>query len=178
MSRLAKQPVVIQTGVDVQLIDRKLSVKGPKGSLVVALTDGVDVNIEDKKLFIKTVGTCESSSFLGLDRSRIANAVLGVTNGFEKKLELVGVGFKALINGKTLDLSLGFSHLVIINIPDNLQIKVEKNTLIVISGIDKWLVGQFAATVRSKKPPEPYKGKGIRYQGEVVRKKAGKKTAK
>lgn len=177
MSRLAKKPITLPPKVEVKLAGRKIDVKGPKGSVAMTLSEGVDFEQSEKTINVKATPKLKNYPNLGLDRSRLANALKGVTEGFEKKLELIGVGFKANLKGKLIDFSLGFSHPQALEIPQGLEVKIEKNVLIVISGVDKQLVGQFAATIRSLKPPEPYKGKGIRYTDEVVRKKAGK-TAK
>lgn len=177
MSRLAKKPIDCPKGVEVKLDGKKVTVKGPKGTLEVELIDGIGVEVADSKIDVVAKPELVHKPFLGLNRSLIKNAVVGVSDGFEKKLELIGVGFKAAVKGNSLDLALGFSHPCNMPIPEGLKVGVEKNTVISISGSDKRLVGQFAASVRALRPPEPYKGKGVRYQDEVVRRKAGK-TAK
>lgn len=177
MSRLAKKPIKILKNVTVTTAKNKVTVKGPKGTLGFDISEGVHLEIKGENLYVSGSEELEEKAFLGLERSRLANAVKGVSEGFEKKLELVGVGFKATVKGKEVDLSLGFSHPNIVPIPAGVEVKVDKNTLISITGIDKQLVGQFAATLRSLRPPEPYKGKGVKYVDEVVRRKAGK-TAK
>lgn len=175
MSRVGKKPVIIPSGVEVKLEGSTFSVKGPKGSLSMQVHPKVTVAIigsevtadvakkEDKK----------EKALWGLTRALMQNLVEGVVSGFTKKLEVNGVGFKVAIVGKQLNMSLGFSHPVIVDIPEGLDVAVEKN-LITITGPDKQLVGQFAANVRKLKEPEPYKGKGIKYDDEVIIRKAGK----
>lgn len=177
MSRLAKKPIKILKNVTVTVKNNDVTVKGPKGTLILHIVDGVVLEIKGDELHFSATEAIERKAFLGLEIRRLENAILGVAQGFEKKLELVGVGFKAAVKGKDVDLSLGYSHPNVLAIPQGLEVKIEKNTLISIIGIDKQLVGQFAATIRSLRPPEPYKGKGIKYTDEVVRRKAGK-TAK
>ncbi|WP_068466974.1 50S ribosomal protein L6 [Candidatus Protochlamydia phocaeensis] len=177
MSRKGKLPVSIPKGVDVKVSDTEVAVKGPKGSLTQKLVPGVQVKVEGDQIVV-SLENDEIAHYHGLYRTLIQNMVQGTTEGFEKKLEMIGVGYRAAVQGDLLDLQLGFSHPTKLQIPKGLTVKVDKNTLIVISGFDKHLVGQFAATVRSKRPPEPYQGKGIRYVGEYVRKKAGKAAAK
>lgn len=179
MSRKGKLPISIPKGVEVKISDTEVLVKGPKGSLHQPVVPGVQVKVEGDQV---TVALEDEDSGLnhyhGLYRSLIQNMVIGTTEGFEKRLEMIGVGYRAAVQGDLLDLQLGFSHPTKLSIPKGLTVKVDKNTLITISGFDKHLVGQFAANVRSKRPPEPYQGKGIRYVGEYVRKKAGKAAAK
>lgn len=179
MSRKGKAPITLPKGVEVKVSNNEVCVKGPKGSLKQTLVDAIDIKVDgDQLLVLLKPEALDSDHFHGLYRTLIHNMVLGTTVGFEKKLEMIGVGYRAAVQGNLLDLQLGFSHPTKLPIPNGLTIKVDKNTLIVISGSDKHLVGQFAATIRSKKPPEPYQGKGIRYVGEYVRKKAGKAAAK
>lgn len=178
MSKQAKKPIEIPSNIELKLEGTtSVRVKGPKGMLQLALTEGVLLSIEGNKAYVKAGPALKKEPFLGLDRSRVINAIEGVNKGFEKKLELVGVGFRAALKGKNLDLSVGFSHPSQVAIPTGVQVQIEKNNMIIVTGMDKQVVGQFAASVRAIKPPEPYKGKGIRYVGEVVRRKAGK-TAK
>ncbi len=177
MSKQAKKPIEIPKGVELKIQGDEVHVKGPKGNLSVKLTPGVLLVMEGAEAYVKAGPTLENLPFLGLDRARVMNAIEGVLKGFERKLELVGVGFRATVKGHILDLSVGFSHPSHVQIPAGVQVQVEKNNSITVTGIDKQVVGQFAASVRAVKPPEPYKGKGIRYAGEVVRRKAGK-TAK
>jgi large subunit ribosomal protein L6 len=175
MSRLAKKPMLLPKGVDITVSNEAVVIKGPKGTLTHHLPKGIELVREDNKLQINVVEGIElEKPVLGLHRSLVQNAITGVSEGFEKKLQLIGVGYRAAIKGTKLDLQLGFSHPCEIDIPSQLKIEVDKNTMITISGIDKKLVGHFAAVVRGVKPPEPYKGKGIRYIDEFVRKKAGK----
>jgi len=177
MSRLGNAPVQLPNNVEVKITSEKMvSVKGPKGELSLQLLHGVSVNVEEKIATVKNEST--TSSFHGLYRMLLKNMVTGVTTGFEKKLVLVGVGFKASVSGNKLILNIGYSLPVEMEIPEGLAVKVDKNTEVIISGIDKQAVGQFTAEVRAKRPPEPYKGKGIRYADEIVRKKAGKAAKK
>ncbi|PJE59735.1 MAG: 50S ribosomal protein L6 [Candidatus Portnoybacteria bacterium CG10_big_fil_rev_8_21_14_0_10_44_7] len=177
MSRIGKQPIKIPTGVDVRLQEKNLQVKGPKGELILAVHPQILVTIKPEEISVRPQKeTKENRALWGLFRSLIANMVEGVTAGFEKKLEFNGVGFKAQVQGNKLVLEVGFSHPVEIEAPAGITLAVEKN-VITISGVDKQMVGQTAAKIRAIKKPEPYKGTGIRYQGEVVRKKAGKKAA-
>lgn len=178
MSRKGKLPIAIPKGVDVKVSKNEITVKGPKGTLVQKIVPGVKAEVEDQKVIVTIDENEDLAHFHGLVRTLIHNMVLGTTEGFEKKLEMIGVGYRAAVQGNLLDLQIGFSHPTKLPIPTGLTVKVDKNTLISITGCDKHLVGQFAAIVRSKRPPEPYQGKGIRYAGEYVRKKAGKAAAK
>lgn len=178
MSRIGKEPITLPKGSEAKLVGKLLTVKGPKGSLELELMDCVDVTIEGDVLSVSLKGdNKENSKFHGLHRALINNMVEGTTKGFEKVLEMQGVGYRAAVKGTQLDIQAGFSHPTLLDIPEGIQVKVEKNTAITLTGIDKQKVGQFAAEIRAKRPPEPYKGKGIRYRGEYVRRKAGK-TAK
>ena len=175
MSRLAKKPMLLPKGVDLTISKGNVSIKGPKGTLSLDLPEGIELTKEDNKVNISAIESVQlEKAMLGLHRSLIQNAITGVVQGFEKKLQLIGVGYRAAIKGTKLDLQLGFSHPCEIEIPSQLKVDIEKSTMITIAGIDKKLVGHFAAIVRGVKPPEPYKGKGIRYIDEFVRKKAGK----
>jgi len=179
MSRKGKLPIPLPKGVEVKISNADVSVKGPKGTLTQRLVPGVEIKVEDNEVTVSLNGDeQELAHFHGLYRTLVHNMVIGTTEGFEKKLEMIGVGYRAAVQGELLDLQLGFSHPTKLAIPKGLTVKVEKNTTIIIAGSDKHLVGQFAATVRSKRPPEPYQGKGIRYVGEYVRRKAGKAAAK
>jgi large subunit ribosomal protein L6 len=174
-------PIMLPKGVDVGVKDGVVRVKGPKGELTMDLPKGFDVTKEAGSVLVKAPeGNQETSRLHGLYRSLIQNMITGTTNGFEKKLEMVGVGYRAAVQGSLLDIQVGFSHPTKLEIPKGIQVKVEKGTAISITGIDSQVVGQFAAQVRAMRPPEPYQGKGIRYEGEYVRRKAGKaaKTAK
>ncbi len=175
MSRIGKMPIILPKGVTVSFNHSKIKVKGPKGELSHPLPSGISVSMEGEKLFVHRSDDQRSLKALhGLTRSIIANMVTGVSQGFEKKLEIVGVGFRAEPQGNDLKLSLGFSHPVLFPLPEGIKAEVERQTLITLKGIDKQLLGNVAAKLRSIKPPEPYKGKGIRYLGERVRKKVGK----
>lgn len=179
MSKIGKKPIDIPTGIAVSLDEKKnrLSVKGQKGELFLDVDRNVAIKIENNQVSLSVKKETKSNNALwGLSRSLIANMVSGIEKGHEKQLELHGVGHKAAMKGKDLNLNLGFSHPVDFVAPKGIEFKVEKN-VITISGIDKQLVGQIAAEIRGKKKPEPYKGKGIRYVGEYVKQKAGKKTA-
>lgn len=179
MSRIGKQPIALPKGVEVKVANTEVSVKGPKGTLKRQLVDGVKISIEDGHANVTVdEAVVEASALHGLYRALISNMVHGVSNGFEKKLEMIGVGYRAAVQGKFLDVQVGFSHPTKVPIPEGVSVKVDKNTAITVSGADKQAVGQFAATVRATRPPEPYQGKGIRYEGEYVRKKAGKAAAK
>jgi large subunit ribosomal protein L6 len=175
MSRIGKLPVKFSENVTMKVEQENIMVKGPKGELKLGLSKNVNIVIENNTLVVKPINKDgQVLKLFGTYRAIINNMVIGVTTGFEKRLELQGVGYRAQLQGKDLSLSVGYSHPVIIKAPAGINITVENNTVVVISGIDKQLVGQIASNIRSIKPPEPYKGKGIRYVGEFVRKKAGK----
>jgi len=170
--------IVLPKGVKVSFDPSKVEVSGPKGHLIHSLPQGISVSGEGEKVLVHRADDERSSRALqGLTRSLIANMVSGVTQGFEKRLEIVGIGFRADVQPKALKLSLGFSHPILFPIPEGIKVEVEKQTLITIRGTDKQQVGIVAAKLRSIKPPEPYKGKGIRYLGERIRKKVGKTKA-
>jgi large subunit ribosomal protein L6 len=176
MSRLGKTPIAIPKGVDVKVSKEGLMhVKGPKGTLEVKIPHGLSLAIEGSvaTLHCDEKSGIESATY-GLFRSLIKNHIIGVHEGFQVKLTMIGVGYRAAVSGTKLDLQVGFSHPTFVEIPKGVTVTVDKGTAILITGADKQIVGQFAATVRSKKPPEPYKGKGIRYENEYVRKKEGK----
>ncbi|MCL6584435.1 MAG: 50S ribosomal protein L6 [bacterium] len=178
MSRIGKQPVVIPKGIEVQIDKNVLSVKGPKGLNMLNIHPAVMVERQGEEIIVKPkVETKAGRAVYGLTRALIANMVFGVQNGFEKKLEIVGIGYKANVSGKKLVLNLGYSHPIEYPIPDGIEILVDKQTNITVRGIDKQKVGQVCAEIRNFKPPEPYKGKGIRYEGEAVRRKVGKSGA-
>ncbi|MBU1167613.1 50S ribosomal protein L6 [Patescibacteria group bacterium] len=176
MSRLGKQPLEIPDGVEVTIEDRKVDVKGSKGTLVVNINPRVKVEQKDKELILTVDNKEEDSVTWGMTWSNINNALQGVSKGFEKKLEINGVGYKAQAQGKKIVLSLGYSHPIELEAPEGIEFKVEEN-IITVSGYDKQEVGEMAAIIRSKKKPEPYKGKGIKYIDEHIRRKAGKKAA-
>ncbi|MCQ2558097.1 MAG: 50S ribosomal protein L6 [Oscillospiraceae bacterium] len=180
MSRIGRAPITIPAGVEVKVEGKNhVTVKGPKGTLVRDIVPQMIIEINEGVLTVKRPDdTKENRSLHGLSRTLIDNMVTGVTNGFEKKLEINGVGYRASKEGKELVLNLGYSHLVKVSENDDIQIDVPDANHIVIKGIDKQKVGQFAAEVRSKRPPEPYKGKGIKYDYEVIRRKEGKTGAK
>ncbi|MCH1610089.1 MAG: 50S ribosomal protein L6 [Luminiphilus sp.] len=174
MSRVANSPVALPKGVDIKIEGTHLSVKGGKGALDLTLTDGVGVNVEDDVAMITYDGD-SSRAMAGTTRSLLANMVKGVSEGWEKKLVLNGVGYRAKASGKTVNLTIGLSHQVDYQLAEGLSADTPSQTEIVISGIDKQAVGQAAAEIRSFRPPEPYKGKGIRYADEYVRRKEAKK---
>lgn len=178
MSRIGKKPIELPAGIEAKLQDSHLEIKGSKGTLSLDLNRGVGLEIAENQIIVKkTKESKEVSAIWGLTRALIANMVKGIAEGYEKKLELQGVGFRMAVKGKTLDLALGFSHPVVLDVPEGLEVKIEEANILVISGIDKQAVGQFAAEIKKLKPVEPYKGKGFRYVGEYVRRKAGKKAA-
>jgi large subunit ribosomal protein L6 len=175
MSRLGKSPISLPKGVDVKIADGQIKVTGPKGALTFPAAEGISIAIENDKLVVVADSNVEMPRTQhGLYRATINNMVIGVSKGFEKKLAMVGVGYRAAVQGHFLDLQLGFSHPTKIAIPKDVQVAVDKSVTISITGINKQIVGQFAASVRAMRPPEPYKGKGIRYEGERVRQKATK----
>jgi len=174
MSRIGKQPITIPAGVTITVDEQAIVVKGPKGELSQFMMPGINVSIEgDTATVTRDSDEKEHRSKHGLMRTLVNNMIVGVTQGFEKKLEITGVGFRVALAGTSLKMNLGFSHDVIYNLPEAIQAKVEQNT-ITISGISKQLVGQVAAEIRALKKPEPYKGKGIQYVGERVLRKSGK----
>ena len=178
MSRIGRMPIVVPKEVKVSCDVSKVEVTGPKGHLFHLLPQGITVSLDGEKIHVQRPNDQRTSrSLQGLTRSLIANMVTGVTRGFEKKLEIVGVGFRADADGKGLKLTLGFSHPISFSLPEGIRAEVEKQTLITLKGIDRQQVGALAAKLRSIKPPEPYKGKGIRYSGERIRKKVGKTKA-
>lgn len=177
MSRIGKKPIEIPDNVEVKVDKDFVVVKGPKGKLKQEIRPEIKVKIKDKKIQVSIAQkTKKSSGFWGLTRTLIANMIQGVLEGYEKKLEIVGVGFKAEMQGKKIVFQLGFSHAVDFFVPKEIEVKIEKN-IITVSGIDKQLVGKTTAEIRALKKPEPYKGKGIRYFGEHVKIKPGKKAA-
>ena len=176
MSRIGKKPVVIPQGVEVNLSGQNIAAKGPKGELVVKLSEYVTVAQNDDGVTVTPIDKTQTArSFWGLSRSLVQNIVTGVSEGFSRKLELQGVGYRAQVQGTTLKLSLGFSHDVDFPVPEGINVECPSQTEIVITGIDKQKVGQVASEIRSYRPPEPYKGKGVRYDGEYVFRKEGKK---
>ena len=174
MSRVAKRPVELPQGVTASVAANVIKVKGAKGELSLTVADGVSVEQQDKQLQIKFEGPLSRMS-AGAARAHLANMVTGVSKGYERKLELVGVGYRAAVQGKVLNLTLGFSHAVNFPIPDGISMETPSQTEITIKGIDRQKIGQVAAKIRAIRPPEPYKGKGVRYSGEQIVMKEGKK---
>ncbi len=183
MSRIGKQPIPVKSGVTVTVKDAVVEIKGPKGTLMVPFNPILKVSLQGSELIVeRTDESQQQKSLHGLTRTLLSNAVTGVADGFVKKLEVQGVGFKANMKGKDLELALGFSHPVLFKCPEGIKFSIDaenKNAVVIIvEGHDKALVGEITARIRKLKKPEPYKGKGIRYQGEKVRRKAGKSAAK
>jgi large subunit ribosomal protein L6 len=181
MSRIGKKPVPVPKGVKIQLADRTIDVEGPKGKLSWEFRPEVMVSFDDKTQLITVARINDerlSRALHGLSRAMIDNMIVGVTQGYEKRLEIIGVGYLAAVLGKVLQLRVGFANELQVPIPEGIKVSVPDQQHIVIQGIDKQLVGHFAATVRAKRKPEPYKGKGIRYLGEPVRRKQGKAMVK
>jgi large subunit ribosomal protein L6 len=178
MSRIGNAPITVPAGVDIEIDGAAVTVTGPKGSLTRTFSDKVAVAVADGVLTVSRHDEeHESKALHGLTRSLLANMVVGVSVGFVRELQTVGVGYRAVLNGSTLELQVGYSHPVAMTAPDGVEIEVPEPTKIVVRGIDKEKVGQMAADIRSVRPPEPYKGKGIRYVDEFVRRKAGKAGA-
>jgi len=177
MSRIGRQPVQIPDGVSVAIAPGRVTVKGPKGELSQEFDPDLTVSEAEGALSVqRPTDRGEHRALHGLVRSLIANMVLGVTEGFERKLEIQGVGYRAKLQGKALELALGYSHPVKVEAPEGIEFELPQPTQIVVRGIDKQLVGQVAADIRKARPPEPYKGKGVRYEGEHVRRKVGKRA--
>lgn len=179
MSRIGKKPILLPSGVNVNIKDAGVTVEGPKGKLTLNCHNRVSVEVKDKQLLVKSsLKSKIDKSLHGLTRSLLFNMIKGVTEGYAKELEIQGVGFRCSVTGNNLSLILGFSHPVIYPIPADIKIETPKPTQIIVKGIDKQRVGEIASQIRRIFPPEPYKGKGIRYLGEVVRKKIGKAATK
>lgn len=179
MSRKGKIPIEVPKGVEIKISKGSISVKGPKGTLTQTIAECIEIKQVEQHLEVSLLEDhAGQGNMHGLTRSLIENMVVGTTKGYETILEMIGVGYRAAVKGPALDIQVGFSHPTLVDIPKGIDVKVEKNTVITITGIDKQLVGQFAADVRSVRPPEPYQGKGIRYRNEYVRKKAGKSAGK
>ncbi len=178
MSRIGKQKIQIPAGVEVTVDDGRflITTKGPKGELKHVFPSSLKVFVEDGFIVVQPNGLNGQAALWGLTRALIANMIKGVVDGFQKNLEFTGVGYKAQVKNDGIELQLGFSHPIFIKAPEGITFKAEKNS-IAVSGIDKALIGQVAAQIRTLRPPEPYKGSGIRYAGEVIRRKAGKKAA-
>lgn len=176
MSRIGKLPIEVPDGVSVGIEPGRLSVTGPKGELSVPVPDGVAAELEERTLRI-TCADASNAAMQGLTRALASNSVKGVTEGFKKRLEIVGVGYRAQKLGRVLSLQLGYSHPIEVLLPDGVEANIEGNTKIELSGIDKQVVGQVAASIRSLRKPDPYKQKGVRYEGERLRSKEGKSGA-
>jgi large subunit ribosomal protein L6 len=175
MSRIGRLPIDIPAGVDVKIDGQAVSVKGPKGELALTVAAPIEVKLEENQVLVTRPDDERTSRSLhGLTRTLIANQIIGVTQGYSKALEIVGTGYRVAQKGSSLELALGFSHPVVVEAPAGITLTVEGNNKITVAGIDKQAVGEAAANIRKIKKPEPYKGKGIRYAGEVVRRKAGK----
>lgn len=177
MSRIGLKPIEIPEGVEVKIENNTVHVKGPKGELSKTFSEKMKINLDDKVITVEREDDKESRSLHGTTRSLIQNMVIGVSQGFQKELEIIGVGYRAQKQGNKLVVNAGYSHPVEIEPEENIEIEVPKNTEIIVKGIDKERVGAVAANIRAIRKPEPYKGKGIRYKGEYVRRKEGK-TAK
>jgi large subunit ribosomal protein L6 len=179
MSRIGKKPIAIPKGVTVKVVDGAVDIKGPKGQLRQAHPPGINFELTDGHLTAtRATDNPELGKFHGLARSLIANAVAGVTDGFKKELDIVGVGYRAEVKGKQVVFALGYSHAVVFEIPQGIDVVIDKQTHITVTGVDRQLVGQVAANIRRLRKPDPYKQKGVRYTGEVLKKKAGKTGAK
>jgi large subunit ribosomal protein L6 len=176
MSRIGKRAVTIPAGVTAEIKEGVLNVKGPKGALSLGLSDLIDYKIEDGEIAVNPAnGSQKARAYWGMQRTLVSNLVEGVTDGFTKTLEIAGVGYRAQAQGKKLKLQLGYSHDVDLDVPEGIEVKTPDQTTVEISGIDKQAVGQFAAEIREWRKPEPYKGKGIKYRGEYIFRKEGKK---
>ena len=177
MSRIGKQPIEIPDGVDVDVKPGEVTVKGPKGELTQSVVPDMKVSVDDGVVSVeRPTDRGEHRALHGLTRSLIANMVEGVTDGYERRLEIQGVGYRAQLKGKALEMSLGYSHPVTVEAPEGIEFEVPQPTEVVVRGIDKQLVGEMAARIRRRRPPEPYKGKGVRYAGEQVSRKVGKRA--
>jgi large subunit ribosomal protein L6 len=177
MSRIGKQPINVPDGVTVSVAAGRVTVNGPKGELQQALSPRIEIAEDDGTLTVqRPTDRGPDRALHGLTRSLVANMVEGVTAGFEKRLEIQGVGYRAKLSGKALELSVGYSHPVTVQAPDGIEFEVPQPTQVIVRGIDKQLVGETAARIRRTRPPEPYKGKGIRYEDEHVRRKVGKRA--
>ena len=176
MSRIGQSPVSIKENVEANLENKSLKIKGPKGFLEMEVSNSVDLKINDDNILIENKdNTLKGKANWGTTRALINNMVIGVTTGFSKNLEIVGVGYRGAVSGKKLTLNLGLSHSVEIDIPDDIEVKMDGNTKLTISSVNKQKLGQFCSVIRSKRPPEPFKGKGIRYADEYIIRKEGKK---
>ena len=179
MSRIGKKPIAVPKGVTVKVVDGGVDVQGPKGKMRQAFPPGINFELADGQLVAKTkTDNPELGKFHGLARSLVANAVLGVTEGYKKELDIVGVGYRAELKGKQVIFALGYSHAVVFDVPQGIDVAIDKQTHITVTDVDRQLVGQVAANIRRLRKPDPYKQKGVRYTGEVLKKKAGKTGAK
>jgi large subunit ribosomal protein L6 len=179
MSRIGKKPIAVPKGVTVKIAEGAVEVQGPKGKLRQPFPGGINFELADGQLLAKrATEDSELAKFHGLARSLVANAVVGVTDGFKKELDIVGVGYRAEVRGKQVIFALGYSHPVVFDVPQGIDVVIEKQTHITVTGVDRQLVGQVAANIRRLRKPDPYKQKGVRYTGEVLKKKAGKTGAK
>ena len=178
MSRIGKKPIPVPKGVQINLRDGLVEVKGPKGQLSQSLPPGVTMVLEDGQIVASVGEAREQRKFHGLGRTLVANAVHGVSEGFKRELDIVGVGYRAEVKGRDVHFALGYSHPVVFPLPQGIDVAIDKQTHVTVTGIDKQLVGQVAANMRSLRKPDPYKQKGVRYTGEVLKKKAGKAGAK
>lgn len=179
MSRVGKKPIPIPEKVDVSCQDRLVTVKGTKGSLMMTVHPSIDLKIDDGMIRVEMIEADRNSgAFQGLVRSRVANMIHGVHSGFERVLEINGIGYRAELKGKTIVFHLGYSHPINYELPEGIDAAIDRNSIVKLSGIDKDLLGQTAAAIRQLRPPEPYKGKGIKYAEEMIRKKAGKTGTK
>jgi large subunit ribosomal protein L6 len=179
MSRIGKKPITVPTGVTVKVLDGAVEVQGPKGKLKQPFPGGINFELTDGHLVAtRATDNAELGKFHGLARSLVANAVTGVTEGFKRELDIVGVGYRAEVKGKQVIFALGYSHAVVFDIPAGIDVVIDKQTHITVTGVDRQLVGQVAANIRRLRKPDPYKQKGVRYTGEVLKKKAGKTGAK
>ena len=179
MSRIGKKPIVVPKGVTVKVHNGFVEVQGPKGKLTQAFPRGINFSLADGSLTAQRGSDDpDLAKYHGLARSLVANAVAGVTEGFKRELDIVGVGYRAEVKGKQVVFALGYSHAVVFDIPAGIEIAIEKQTHITVTGVDRQLVGQVAANIRRFREPDPYKQKGVRYTGEVLKKKAGKTGAK
>jgi large subunit ribosomal protein L6 len=175
MSRVAKKPIALPKGVELKVANEAVTVKGPKGTLSFAMPAGVEIKVEGSEVLLASKDV-ETTKFAGTARAVLANMVKGVSEGYERKLELVGVGYRAALQGKDLNLSLGFSHPILFKAPEGITITAPTQTEVLIAGADKQRVGETAAKIRAFRPPEPYKGKGVRYAGEKITIKEAKKA--
>lgn len=179
MSRIGEKPISLPQGVEITVKDNMVTAKGPKGTLSQAIPQGITVSVQDNQIVVERAGDSKQDrAYHGLTRALLANMVQGVSTGFERKLELVGVGYRAQLQGKKLVINIGYSHPVEVEPPEGIEFEVPAANKITVKGIDKQLVGNTAAVIRDIRRPEPYKGKGIKYEDEVVRRKAGKAGGK